>query len=94
MRHKQGDAQAGPRAGPRPSESGGMPPAQPPAEPASRQEAEALPYGCDCGGRPKTWTGQIVSLSNWKRLSAWERHGSTGKKWNGLTGQWEPEEPA
>ncbi len=53
-----------------------------------------MPYGCDCGGRPKTWTGQIVSLSNWKRLSAWERHGSTGKKWNGLTGQWEPEEPA
>ena len=40
-------------------------------------------------GRQRTWTGKIVSLSDWHTLSDWERHGSTGRMWNGLTRQWE-----
>lgn len=50
---------------------------------------EAFPYGTAPGGRPVTWTGKVVSLDEWRHLSEWERHGSTGKVWNGLTRQWE-----
>lgn len=39
-------------------------------------------------GSPKTWTGQIVSLAEWRDLSAWERHGPEGRMWNGITRQW------
>ncbi len=41
-------------------------------------------------GDPKTWTGRVVSLAEWRDLTAWDRHGSTGKVWNGLTRAWEP----
>jgi hypothetical protein len=50
---------------------------------------EASPYSMSAGGNPKTWTGKVVSLAEWRALSEWERHGSTGKVWNGLTQQWE-----
>lgn len=46
---------------------------------------------CRITGRPRTWTGRVVSLDEWRRLSAWDRHGSTGKLWNGITRQWEPD---
>lgn len=49
-----------------------------------------FPYGLGCGGRPHTWAGKVVSLEEWRRLTDWERHGSTGKVWNGRTRQWEP----
>lgn len=51
---------------------------------------EAFPYGVGVTGNPRTWTGRVVSLDEWRRLSEWDRHGSTGKIWNGLTRQWEP----
>ena len=57
----------------------------------SRQDPEAFPYGFAAGGIPRTWTGEVVQLAEWRDLSAWERHGSTGKMWNGRTGQWEPD---
>lgn len=47
-------------------------------------------HGRSVAGIPVTWTGKVVSLDEWRRLSEWERHGSTGKVWNGLTRQWEP----
>ena len=47
------------------------------------------PHGQSVAGRPKTWTGKVVNLADWRNLSEWERHGSTGKMWNGLTQQWE-----
>lgn len=50
----------------------------------------AFPYGFAPNGNPRTWTGRVVSLDDWRRLSAWERHGSTGQHWNGITRQWEP----
>lgn len=62
-----------------------------PSRPApSRPEPDAFPYGRSFDGRPLTWTGKVVSLDAWRELSDWERHGSTGKLWNGLTRQWEP----
>ena len=50
------------------------------------------PYGNTWGGRMKTWTGKIVSLDEWRSMLDWERHGSTGKVWNGLTRRWERKE--
>ena len=46
-------------------------------------------HGFAINGRPKTWTGKIVSLDAWRQLSEWEKHGSGGKMWNGLTRHWE-----
>ena len=46
-------------------------------------------HGFALGGRPKTWTGNIVSLDDWRRLSEWEKHGPDGRHWNGKTRQWE-----
>jgi len=50
---------------------------------------QGSPYGTTLGGRVKTWTGKIVNLDEWHRMSEWERHGSTGKMWSGLTRRWE-----
>lgn len=47
-------------------------------------------HGKSFTGNPRTWTGKVVSLDAWRNLNEWERHGSTGKMWNGLTQQWEP----
>ena len=46
-------------------------------------------HGFTFTGRPKTWTGKIVSLDEWRRLSAWDRHGPDGRVWNGKTRAWE-----
>ncbi len=42
----------------------------------------------DDDGVLKTWTGKPVTQSQWKSTSEWQRHGCTGKVWNGLTRQW------
>ncbi|AXI43530.1 hypothetical protein [Sulfitobacter sp. SK011] len=46
-------------------------------------------HGFALGGRPKIWTGKVVSLDEWRRLSEWEKHGPNGRHWNGITRQWE-----
>lgn len=63
-----------------------------PSAPAhSRADGDSpFRHGRSVAGSPVTWTGKVVSLDEWRRLSEWERHGSTGKVWNGLTRQWEP----
>lgn len=50
----------------------------------------AYPHGQDLYGNPKTWTGFAVSPEAWRGMSYWERHGSAGKVWNGLSRAWEP----
>lgn len=40
-------------------------------------------------GRVCTWTGRVVSLDGWRKLSAWDRHGPNGRQWNGQTASWE-----
>ena len=47
-------------------------------------------HGRDMNGNPKTWTGRPVTLDVWQGLTEWERHGSTGQVWNGITRTWEP----
>ncbi len=59
-----------------------------PSAPAPSRDADTPPLTDT--GRVKTWTGKIVSLDDWRNMSDWERHGSTGKLWNGITRQWEP----
>ncbi len=60
-----------------------------PSAPApSRSDSDPSPYGRSVNGDLKTWTGRIVSLEQWRGLTDWERHGSTGKLWDGLGCQW------
>ena len=49
-------------------------------------------HGVSVSGQPKTWTGRIVSLDDWRHLTAWEKHGPNGRHWNGITKQWEKPE--
>ena len=65
-------------------------PVTPSAPEPIRQVPEVFRYGLGINGTPRTWTGRVVALDEWRRLSDWERHGSIGKLWNGLTRQWEP----
>lgn len=57
---------------------------------AKGPNAEAFPYGtaCNLGDSPLTYTGRVVSLDEWRRLTEWERHGPNGRHWNGITKQW------
>ncbi|MDG1117228.1 MAG: hypothetical protein P8N72_08880 [Flavimaricola sp.] len=63
----------------------------PKPEPANVPTPEAFPYGtaCNMGDATRTWTGRIVSLNEWRRLTEWEKHGPNGRHWNGITKQWE-----
>ncbi len=55
----------------------------------NRSRTPDMRHGFAVGGSPKTWTGNIVSLTEWRRLSEWEKHGPDGRHWNGITKQWE-----
>lgn len=54
-----------------------------------RAEPFTSAYGLSVAGNPKTWTGRVVSISEWRKLSEWDRHGPNGRLWNGLTRSWE-----
>lgn len=68
------------------------------APPTSKQESvpsagpddDCYRHGRGVVGEPVTWTGRVVSLDEWRKLSEWEKHGSTGKLFSPMTGQWEP----
>ncbi|MBQ0716920.1 MAG: hypothetical protein KBT76_05885 [Sulfitobacter litoralis] len=59
------------------------------ADVATVATPEHHPHGIAFDGRPKTWTGRVVSLAAWRMLTEWERHGPKGQHWNGITRQWE-----
>ncbi|MFD1156964.1 hypothetical protein [Roseovarius aestuarii] len=54
-----------------------------------RTDGSDYPNGTSPGGRPVTYTGKVVSLDAWRRLSEWEKHGPDGWQWNGKTQNWE-----
>lgn len=56
---------------------------------APLEPVEPSRQGASIDGRPLTWTGRVVSLDDWRRLSDWERHGISGKLWNARSRQWE-----
>ena len=59
------------------------------ADPVSAPETPDFRHGKTVCGWPKTWTGKIVSLDEWRKLTEWERHGPDGRVWNGITRKWE-----
>jgi len=76
------------------SEGGGADPAPRTAAPpvlksAPKPSAETFRHGVSVSGKPKTWTGRVVSLDDWRRLTEWEKNGPNGRHWNGITKQWE-----
>ena len=54
----------------------------------SQQQPNDMRHGFAVNGHPKTWTGNIVSLHAWRRLSEWERHGPDGRVWDGIAKHW------
>ena len=52
------------------------------------QAPTEFPHGTAFNGEPKTWTGKIVSLDEWRRLSEWDRHGSTALMYCGACRGW------
>lgn len=68
--------------------SGGGIPAPPSAPPeVPRPGDDPFRHGSFMGD-PKTWTGRIVSLDAWRRLSAWDRHGPDGRLFCGACRAW------
>jgi len=61
-----------------------------PARPARADLSDLGPFrhGRAAGDRPVTWTGRVVSLADWRDLTAWERDGPDGWLWNGITQRW------
>lgn len=57
-------------------------------EPAVASECSEMLYGFAISGRPKTWTGQIVSLDEWRRLTPWQKHGADDQLWCGVCKSW------
>ena len=49
------------------------------------------PDGETVGGRAVTWTGKVVSLDDWRHLTAWEKHGPDGWHWCGISKAWKGE---
>jgi|SRR5690606_1499610 len=42
---------------------------------------------------PRTWTGRVVSLDEWRSMSAWDRHGPNGRVFCGIARKWrDPDE--
>jgi len=65
--------------------------ATPPARMSEpKPSAETFPHGtaCNLGDAPRTWTGRIVSLDEWRRLTEWEKHGQNGRHLCGITREW------
>lgn len=45
-------------------------------------------HGFAVNDNPKTWTGNVVSLDDWRGLSEWQRHGPNGRMWCGVCRTW------
>ena len=54
----------------------------------AKPAAPPFPHGEAEGGRPRTWTGRVVSLDDWRTLTEWERRGPNGRQWCGITRRW------
>lgn len=56
--------------------------------PTRNREPAVFPHGAFGAEHPRTWTGRLVSLDEWQRLSEWERHGPNGQLWCGIARTW------
>ena len=66
----------------------------PSAPPPSMPNSDCLFHGIVGNSYRRTWTGKVVSLDDWRQMTDWDQHGSTGKLWNGITRQWETDSDA
>lgn len=55
---------------------------------ASVATPKTFPHGVSVAGNPLTWTGRVVSLDQYRRLSDWEKNGPNGRHWCGITRNW------
>ena len=59
----------------------GPTPQIPQAKKPDTMAGENAPKWFSAGGRPRTWTGKVVSLAEWRGLTEYERNGpSVGNK--------------
>lgn len=49
---------------------------------------QANPKNVTVGGRVTTWTGRVVSLDEWRRMTDWQRHGPNRRLWCGIARDW------
>lgn len=56
--------------------------------PARNHEFDHSRHGASIAGHPLTWTGRVVSLADWHKLTAWDRHGPNGRHWCGIRRTW------
>ncbi len=49
-------------------------------------------HGHAVNGNPKTWTGKVVSLADWRGLSEWDKHGPDRRVWCGVKKTWRARE--
>lgn len=49
---------------------------------------EPYRHGASVTGLPRTWTGRIVTLDEWRQLSAWDRHGPDGRLFCSVCQDW------
>lgn len=54
----------------------------------SRDEGGPFRHGASPSGSPRTWTGRIVRLDEWRSLSAWDRYGPDGRLFCSLCRAW------
>ncbi len=57
-------------------------------KPSAPDASDPFRHGRSITGSPLTWTGRIVSLDEWRKLTAWERHGPDGRMFCGACRDW------
>lgn len=60
----------------------------PSVSPPLRDDGDLFRHGRSVTGQPRLWTGRIVSLDEWRKLTAWERHGPDGRMFCGVCCEW------
>lgn len=56
--------------------------------PSKHTEADMRPHDRTSSGIPRIWTGRVVSLDEWRKLTAWDRHRPQERIWCGLCRAW------
>jgi hypothetical protein len=58
----------------------------PPTQADDNASDPPAPVSAD--GYCRTWSGRIVRLDEWRRLSEWDRHGPDGRMFCGICREW------
>lgn len=53
-----------------------------------KKSTDDMRHGFAVSRNPKTWTGNVISMSNWQRLTDWQKHGPNGRIWCGECRAW------